>query len=193
MYGRHMIAALEAAHEFRQSPSMELMAEIEQRTSKAWEIYPYRYSKRHFEGIKMYTQFGVISSGFGQAEEKGGRTCWNSDETGLGDSRAGWATFFPEVEDTKRPLRLEMDVWGKSDLGKIVINTGGERKSYAGNGIWNPVAPRTALSGAEKWDTLVFDIPPELLAPGKPTQAIGFGGSDSQVWVSGIRYSQPEE
>ena len=192
-YGRHMIAALETAHQFRQVPSVGLMTAIEEQTAKAWEIYPYKYSKRHFEGIKMYTQFGVISSGFGRAEEKGGRTCWNSDETGLGDNRAGWATFFPEVKDTDRPVRLEMDVWGKSDLQKIVVNTGGERKSYADGGIWKPVSPRTALSGKEQWDTLVFDIPVELLAPGKPVQAIGFGGSDSQVWVAEIRCEQPEE
>ena len=192
-YGQHMIAALEAAHQFGKGPSVGLMATIEEHTSKAWEIYPYRYSKRYFDGIRMYRQFGVVCSGFGQAEEKGGRTCWNSDETGLGDNRAGWATFFPEIQDAGRSLRLEMDVWGTSNLQQIVINTGGERKSYAAGGIWKPVSPRTALSGKEQWDTLVFDIPTELLAPGKTVQAIGFGGSDSQVWVAAIRHEQPAE
>ena len=192
-YGRHMISALEAAHEFRKAPSVGLMATIEEQTAKAWKIYPYRYSKRYFEGIKMHALCGVICAGFGQREEKGGRVCWNSDETGLGDNRAGWATFYPEVKDPKRPLRLEMDVWGTSDFQSIVINTGGERKSYSAGGIWKPVAPREPLSGKEKWDTLVFEIPARLLAPDKAVQAIGFGGSDSQVWVAQIRYKQPVE
>ncbi len=186
-YGRHMIAALEAAHEFGKTPSVALSKAIEEHTEKAWEIYPYLYSKRHFEGIRMYARFGVICSGFGQPEQKGGRACWNSDETGRGDGRAGWATFYPEVTNTEGPLVLEMDVWGTSDLGGIVINTGGERKSYADGGIWNRVEPKQALSGKEQWDTLVFEITPELLAPGRTVQAIGFGGGDSQVWVSGIR------
>jgi len=192
-YGRHMIAALEAAHDFKKAPSAALMAAVQEHTAEAWKIYPYRYSKRYFEGIKMYSLFGVICAGFGQREEKGGRPCWNSDETGLGDNRAGWATFYPEVKDTKRPLRLEMDVWGTSNLQRIVINTGGERKSYANGGIWKPVEPRESLSGKEQWDTLVFEISSELLAPDKAVQAIGFGGADSQVWVAQIRYKQPDE
>jgi len=192
-YGRHMIMALEAAHEFHKGPSVGLLTAIRKHTAEAWKVYPYRYSKRYFEGIKMYALCGVVCSGFGQREEKGGRVCWNSDETGLGDGRSGWATFYPEVKSTERPLRLEMDVWGTSNLQQIVINTGGERKGYADGGIWKPVEPRAPLSGEEKWDTVVFEIPPALLAPDKTVQAIGFGGGDSQVWVAEIRYEQPGE
>ncbi len=115
-YGRHMIAALEAADEFQQQPSMELLADVREQYDIAWEIYPYRYSKRFFDGIKMSAQLGVLTSGFGDAEEKGERTCWNSDETGVGDNRSGWATFHLELEDTERAVRLEMDVWGTSEL-----------------------------------------------------------------------------
>jgi len=156
------------------------------------EIYPYRYAKRYFDGIKMQAQFGVISRGFGDVEEKGGRECWNSDETGLGDGKAGWATFYLNIKDTEHAIRLEMDVWGTSELGSVVINTGGEQKGYDAGGVWTPVEPEERLSGEDQWDTLVFNIPVELLAPDKTSQTIGFGGGDSQVWVSAIRYEQVE-
>jgi hypothetical protein len=189
-YGEHMIAALEAAHEFKLDPTTDLHAQVSEQFDLSQEIYPYKYSKRYFNGIKMQAQFGVVSSGFGDVEEKGGRECWNSDETGLGDDRAGWATFYLNVEDTEHPIRLEMDVWGTSNLGQIVINTGGEQKGYDAGGVWIPVEPEEPLSGEEQWDTLVFNIPVELLAPEKTTQTIGFGGADSQVWVAGIRQQQ---
>ena len=192
-YGEHMIAALEAAHEFKQSPTVELMQTIEQATEKAWEIYPYRYSQRYFNGIKMQQQLGVITSGFGEGEQKGGRLCWNSDETGPGDGAAGWVTFFIPTPNTTRPLRLEMDVWGTSELSGIVVNTGGKRKGYSAGGIWKPLRPQQPLSGKDQWDTMVFNIPASLLAPDIDVQAIGFGGGDSQVWVSGIRHEQPEQ
>ncbi|PIU88980.1 MAG: hypothetical protein COS65_29670 [Armatimonadetes bacterium CG06_land_8_20_14_3_00_66_21] len=192
-YGRHMIAALEAAHQYQQAPTIELAKTIEEQTANAWASYPYRYAKRYFDGIRMHTQLGVISSGFGEGEQKGGRLCWNSDETGPGDNAAGWATFFLNVADTKRPVRLEMDVWGTSQLDQVVINTGGQRKGYAEGGVWNPVKPKHSLSGKEQWDTLVFTIPADLLAADKPVQTIGFGGADSQVWVGGVRFGQGEQ
>lgn len=189
-YGEHMIAALEAAHEFQQTPTRESLETMRAQSSAAFELYRYPYAPRYFDGIKMQTQFGVVTSGFGEMEQKGGRECWNSDETGPGDGKAGWATFFLNVADTERAVRLEMDVWGTSDLSQIVINTDGERKGYAEGGVWNPVEPEQPLSGQERWDTLVFTIPADLLAPGKTSQTVGFGGGDSQIWVAGIRYEQ---
>ncbi len=191
-YGEHMIAALEAADEFKLDPTTELLARVREQFDLSQEIYPYKYSKRYFNGIKMQAQFGVVSQGFGDVEEKGGRECWNSDETGLGDGKAGWAVFYLNIEDTEHPIRLEMDVWGTSNLGSIVINTGGEQKGYSEGGVWTPVEPEETLSGEEQWDTLVFNIPVELLAPDKTVQTVGFGGGDSQVWVAGIRYEQVE-
>jgi len=192
-YGEYMIAALEAAHEFKQSPTVELMQTIEESTEKAWEIYKYRYSQPYFNGIKMQKQLGVIANGFGQGEQKGGRLCWNSDETGPGDGASGWATLFIPTLDTTRPLRLEMDLWGTSDFGGIVVNTGGKRKGTSAGGIWKPVKPDQRLSGKEQWDTLVFNIPAALLAPDMDVQAVGFGGGDSQIWLSGLRHNQPDQ
>lgn len=192
-YGELMIAALEAAHELHQAPTTELMQTVKEKSDAAFEIYTYRSAPRYFHNLRLHTQLGVMASGFGEVEQKGGRDCWNSDETGLGDNRAGWATFYLELEDAERPVRLEMDVWGTSDLEQVVINTGGERKSYIDGGVWNPVQPEEPLSGQEQWETLVFNIPVELLAPDKTVQTIGFGGNDSQVWVSEIRYEQVDE
>ncbi len=189
-YGEHMIAALEAAHEFGIAPTVALMDTIDEHSQAALKLYPYEYSRRLFAGIAMQKQLGVVSNGFGAEEQKGGRKCWNSDETGLGDNRAGWATFYVDTPDTARRLRLEMDVWGTSEFDQIVINTGGQRKGYSEGGIWTPVKPEQPLSGSEQWDTLVFDIAPELLAPALKVQAIGLGGGDSQIWVSAVRFEQ---
>jgi len=186
-----MIAALEAAHEFSIAPTVDLIDTIDEHSQAALEIYPYEYSRRFFQGIMTQRKLGVVSTGFGEEQQKGGRTCWNSDETGPGDNRAGWATFYVETPDTTRPLRVEMDVWGTSELEQIVINTDGQRKGYSEGGVWNPVRPREPLSGSEQWDTLVFDIAPELLAPALKVQAIGLGGGDSQIWVSAVRSGQP--
>ena len=41
--------------------------------------------------------------------------------------------------------------------------------------------------GQAKWETLVYEIPPELMMPRKKAPEIGFGGGDSQVWVARIR------
>jgi len=70
-------------------------------------------------------------------------------------------------------------VWGESRLGSIV--------AHKGSGDWNGVRARTRLSGEAKWETLVFRIPPSVMAQDKALQEIGFGGGDSQVWVGAIR------
>jgi hypothetical protein len=163
------------------------MAEALQQGEQALAISRVREAARFLESIRMNDEMGVIARGFGEATELGGRRCWNSDETGLGDDRAGWATLIIETPDTTRPVRLEMDVWGKSQLGSIVVNTGGQGKSYSAGGVWKPVQAEEPLSGEEQWDTLVFTIPPELMAAGKKAQTIGFGGGDSQVWIAEVR------
>jgi len=116
-------------------------------------------------------------------KEVAGRKCWNSDETGPGDGANGWATFIVRTSDPSRPLVVVVDVWGTSSLRSIVVNTA--------PGVWTPVVPEGRLSKKEQWDTLVYQVPPSALAPERPAQKIGFGGSDSQVWIAEIRASQP--
>jgi hypothetical protein len=163
------------------------MQEVIQQGEKALAISRHPKAVRFLDSMRMTDELGVIARGFGEAMALDGRRCWNSDETGPGDGAAGWATFVIETPDTSRPVRVEIDTWGASALGQIVVNTGGQGKGYSAGGIWTPVRPATPLSGEEKWETLVFTIPPEAMAPGKKIQTIGFGGSDSQVWMANIR------
>ena len=132
---------------------------------------------------RLLRQMGVPAMGFGEAETKGGRKCWNSDETGLGDKANGWATFMVRTPDATRPVVVEIDVWGTSAMSSVVVNTA--------PGVWTPVKPDTRLSGKEQWDTLVYNIPPSAMAPDGRAQKIGFGGADSQIWIAEIRVRQP--
>jgi len=136
--------------------------------------------ERFVKSLTMNTDLGVLSSGFGAEETKGGRHCWNSDETGPGDNACGWATFTVPLAQRTRPLVVEMDVWGESDLRTIVINTR--------PGVWTPLRPEQPLSKKPQWDTLRFRIPPEAFDPERAAQHFGFGGADSQVWVAAIRF-----
>jgi hypothetical protein len=131
----------------------------------------------------LNAELGVPGTGFGDAEEKGGRRCWNSDETGVGDGASGWATFIVRAADLQKPVVVEMDVWGESAFRSIVINS---KKD-----VWNRVQPERGLSGKPEWETLTFRIPADLLDPERVGQTIGFGGADSQIWIANIRCHQP--
>jgi hypothetical protein len=128
---------------------------------------------------------GVLNSGFGKEETKGGRRCWNSDETGPGDNACGWATFNIMAPDRSKPLVIEMDVWGESQLTSISINT---RKN-----VWTPIRPQQKLSRKPRWDTLQVRIPPETLDRERVAQHLGFGGADSQIWVAAIRVQRDKQ
>ena len=186
-YGYHMVRCLETAHRFREEPTREVMREVVEQGEKALAIIRVREAKRFLDSQRMNDELGVIGKGFGDAIELGGRRCWNSDETGPGDGKAGWATLAIPTPDTEHAVRLEIDTWGVSALSSIVVNTGGQGKGYSSGGIWTPVQAQQPLSGEEKWETLVFIIPPEVLAPGKKVQTIGFGGADSQIWIAEVR------
>ena len=122
---------------------------------------------------------GVFNVGFGKEEIKGGRPCWNADETGPGDKASGYAQFYIPVVDRKRPVVVEMDVWGESDMKTLLI------EKQVGN--WIPIAPEHPLSRKPQWDTLRFRVAPELFTPKQSTQHFGFGGGDSQIWVAAFR------
>lgn len=83
------------------------------------------------------------------------------------------------VPDRSKPVVIEMDVWGESQLTSISINT---RKN-----VWTPIRAQQRLSRKPQWDTLQFRIPPEALDPNRVAQHLGFGGADSQIWVAAIR------
>lgn len=186
-YGYHMVRCLEAGEGFKLEPTPARMKLAQREGAEALSHCRVREAKEYVATLVMQDMLGAICRGFGQTEQKGGRDCWNSDETGLGDGRSGWATIALELPAPTRAVRLELEVWGQSELESIVINTSGDGKGYSDGGIWTPVPADEPLSGKAQWDTLVFRIPPEAMAPGKSVQTVGFGGGDSQIWVASAR------
>jgi len=186
LYGYHMIQCFEAVDLLREGKGRDAVREAKAFGQKALRYRKVRKAQDFVEALPSYANLGgVMTRGFGPPEERGGRRCWNSDETGPGDDKSGWAAFYVDVPDPSRPVTLEMDVWGESRLASIVVHNGA--------GKWNGVRPRSRLSGEPTWETLVFAIPPELMAGDKAFQEIGFGGGDSQVWVAAIRAAPAAE
>ncbi len=181
-YGHTMIRALEEYDRFLETGDPEAGKNAVAIRDKAFSYCLVPGAAKRTGSWKINTDIGVLTTGFGDAEEKGGRRCWNSDETGVGDNASGWATCIVRTRDTTRPVVLEMDVWGESALGSILINS----KRH----VWNSVRPDKKLSGKPQWDTLVFHVPAKLLSPDRLGQNIGFGGGDSQVWIAKIRCRQ---
>jgi hypothetical protein len=190
-YGCLAIQGIEEAERFRAEADPDAAKASRAHLTQALELVSIREVRRYLDSLNFLDEFGVVSSGFGKAETRGERRCWNTDETGPGDERSGWATFIMPVARADKPVRVEMDVWGESDLSSIVVNTGGLGRSYAGGGLWTPVKPLAPLSGEPQWETLVFDITPEVLPAGAASVRVGMGGGDSQIWISAVRVSQP--
>jgi len=182
-YGHCMVQAFEEYHRFLETGDPDAMKAAIASRDKAFSYCRVPDAAKRTASWKLNAEIGVPASGFGDAEEKGGRRCWNSDETGVGDNASGWATFIIRTTDHSRPVVVEIDVWGESALRGIVINSK--------PGVWNPVQPETRRSGSPQWETLVYHIPAKLLDSNRVGQTIGFGGADSQVWIANIRYQQP--
>ena len=145
--------------------------------------------QRALEGIIAESEgkTPVVWEGFGKPEKKGGRECRNSDETGPGDSAAGWATFRVVVRDTSRPHVVTMVVWGESAPFSLLICSKGRGKGAAAGGVWAPVKPEVGLSGKPEWCTLKFRVSPGMFESDTKRQLFGFGGADSQIWVAEIQ------
>lgn len=186
-YGYHMIRCLEATRLLSEQPTKALRQQALAEGRRALSFCRVGEAKKFLDSLRMTEELGVLGAGFGDPMTLGGRRCWNSDETGPGDHAAGWATLMIPTPDTTKPVRLEMDVWGASQLDAVVVNTGGQRKGYSAGGVWNPVKPVTPLSGEKRWETLTFVLPPRVLARDKKVQTIGFGGGDSQIWIAHVR------
>jgi hypothetical protein len=178
-YGYWMIEGFEQSAKFESTGDPACMTAAQAAGQKALSYCKVSEAVDYVKRWKTGAALGALNSGFGKEETKGGRRCWNSDETGIGDNACGWATFDIMTPDRAKPLVIEMDVWGESQLASISINT---RKD-----VWTPIRPQQKLSRKPQWDTLVFRIPPEALNHERVSQHLGFGGADSQIWVSAIR------
>jgi hypothetical protein len=180
LYGYHMVHAFEAVAEAKRTGDPAITKQAVKCGKEALSFLNVPKAADFVDSLDVYAELGgVMVRGFGKAETKGGRTCWNSDETGLGDNQAGWASSYIKVPDPTQPALLEMDVWGESRFNSIVV--------HDGRGQWNGVSPESRLSGKPQWDTMRFQIAPKLMVPEHALQEIGFGGGDSQVWVAAIR------
>jgi hypothetical protein len=144
--------------------------------------------KDHLEGIAQLSAEGVRWETWGKLEEKGGRQCRNSDETGPGDNAAGWASFSTVIADFNGTYRVTLDMWGQSQFSSLLICSQGLAKGSGQGGVWKPLPMRGRLTGKPEWCTLTFSVPPALLDRQTHRQTFGFGGGDSQVWVAEIRF-----
>ncbi len=144
--------------------------------------------RRKLRGLELELQTGMAWVGVGEPEEKGGRTCYNSDETGLGDGAAGWMTLETVLKDRSKPYVLELVVWGESAGFTPVICSQGKGAGYAAGGIWEPLELiEGELSGKAQWDTIKWLVKPEQFDPEDTKTRIGFGGADSQIWLADAR------
>lgn len=191
-YGREMIRSLEAAAAFRETAEIESAQAASTHAEAATAILPVREAVKFRDSLALQTELGVVSKGLGTREQKGGRDCWNTDETGPGDGQSGWASFLFPVPDPTRPLRVEMDVWGESTSFELAVNTSGDNKGRAAGGVWTGIQPNPGPSGQPRWETIVYEVPPGAMAQGKQTQITGIGGGDSQIWIGAIRVLQPD-
>ncbi|MHB8902924.1 MAG: DUF4838 domain-containing protein, partial [Thermoguttaceae bacterium] len=182
-YGRRMVEAFERRQQFLDTGDPEELARAIAARDEAFSYRRVPDAVRATESWTMNDELGAPATGFGPAEEKGGRRCWNSDETGPGDGASGWATLVVRAPRRDRPVVVEIDVWGQSKFGNIAV--------HAGKDLWSRVQPDEKLSGKAQWETLVFRIPAELLNPDRVGQTVGFGGADSQIWVAHVRSHQP--
>ncbi len=128
-------------------------------------------------------------NGFGRPETLGGKLCRNADSTGSGDGKGGWAVFtFPSatVQGKDKTYAVEISVWGKSSPVRLRLRDTRMQKKD-GNPLWVTLSKATGtLSKKEEWNTLVFEVTPGQLDDTSPTQSIGIGGGDSQIWFSKI-------
>lgn len=155
---------------------------------RGWGGISIRRFKEYLEGVRSVQTDGVRWEGWGEPEEKGGRQCRNSDESGPGDAAQGWAAFHVIISDPERGYRVTMEVWGKSQFSRLLICSKGKGKGTASGGVWQALAQEGQVSGKPEWCTITFTVPPEMLDKQTRKQRFGFGGGDSQVWVSDIRF-----
>ncbi len=135
--------------------------------------------------LEQILETGVAWNGLGPEQELGGRKCRNTDETGPGDGKAGWAALKFVADDRKAEYRLTLVVWGKSTPFAPIICVEGRGKGFAEGGKWQRLElVHGKLSGREQWDTLVFRIRPEMLDKETMLQVVGLGGGDSQIWIA---------
>jgi len=121
---------------------------------------------------------GLQLHGFGRPEQKGGRWCRNTDETGVGDNRAGYASIEIRAEVREGLYEFRMWVWGQSDQFSFVAHNGTKYRTIE----WG------RPSGRPRWEVIRFVLRPTDLDQKGKVQRFGFGSRDRQVWVSRLSF-----
>lgn len=143
--------------------------------------------------LEMLAERGLILGGISEPLELGGREAWNTDETGPGDGQAGWVAIEVPRADHSKPHLLTVEAWGRSESFVPVIATEGGGKGTSAGGVWTQLeVVEGRLSGEEQWDTLVFRAASEQFDPEIEGAKLGFGGGDSQIWISDVRFEPVE-
>jgi len=179
-YGHRLAEALDQLARWRATgdPAAEAAALEAGRAARAAGEAP-REAAEFLAHWERHVRLGVAAASLGEETTKGGRRCWNSDETPRGDGAGGYAAFRLRFPGVGVGLALEMDVWGESELDRLLVQ--------AEPGRMSALRPEKPLSGQPRWETLRFSVPPGLMDPDRPYQSFGFGGGDSQIWVASIR------
>ncbi|NQT17015.1 MAG: hypothetical protein HQ582_29935, partial [Planctomycetes bacterium] len=94
-YGYWMVRAMEDHERFRADFDADYFDSALANGRRAFEYSSVPKALEYVESWvasgRLVREMGVPAMEFGEAETKGGRTCWNSDETGPGDGANGWA------------------------------------------------------------------------------------------------------
>jgi len=122
----------------------------------------------------------------------GGEPARNADETGVGDGKAGWATWLMSVPDVAPDevvtCTLKVRFWGLSDAVRVHIHRGTSKK-------WDVVGPLPP-QGKPVWQTAELPMPvrQELdVRPETPGVQLefGLGGGDRQFWIHSVDLECP--
>ncbi|MGC9319541.1 MAG: DUF4838 domain-containing protein, partial [Armatimonadota bacterium] len=185
-----------AMQQFRESGEREALAEAVE-AARAIAEQGGRIGRRfqaELSSLEMLADTGLMLRGMSEPVEIGGRTAWNSDETGPGDNAAGWMTIEVPRADHSRPHILELTVWGKSAGFTPVIATEGGGVGYAQGGVWTPLERvEGSIPDDEQWHTVRWRVEPEQFDPQITGAEIGFGGGDSQIWITDPKFYPVEE
>ncbi len=179
-HGWAMAEYAETGDVARLQEATEIARELAQRGGRLGDHF-----KRLVTGLELLVDRGLVLTAMSEPMELGGRKAWNADETGPGDNAAGWMEIKVPRADHTRPHILELTVWGESATFGPVISTEGGGIGTAQGGVWTPLELiEGELSGKAQWDTLKYRVEPEQFDPEIVGAEIGFGGADSQIWIS---------
>ena len=133
---------------------------------------------------------GVEMTGWGEPERMGGLACRNTDQTGVGDGKGGFAYLKIPIKDPSGSYRLVLQFWGDSRdpnsddrtwLRQVRAKTG------PGDNDWDVFRFKETMPLVQgRYQERVVDFPRENLPIRDGALTIGLGQGDQQVWLSRV-------